>query len=144
MKKRLKNLKILEKINKQSLDESTLKLSHLRKEKIDLEHKHDFLREKEIVEKTLSSNQPELGITLGAFTQNLLKQREQIAIELKELSSKETIILDDIHSLYQEGKKIEKMIEETQRIILFEENKKEQKTLDQLAEIQHQGNELFR
>lgn len=139
MNKKIKGLETLEKINDHKLDQLRLELSQMRLREEELQKMRCVLLDREMAEKTITSDYPQLGLTLGAYMQSNGEQQRAIGSELTQLAADMETILEDIRDLYQEGKKLETVIKQANQEIKKEELNQEQKVMDHLAEIRQRA-----
>lgn len=137
MKKKIKGLETLEKINDHKLDQLRLALSQMRSREEELHQMRCTLLDREMAEKSITSDHPQLGQTLGAYMKRSGEQQQAIGCELIQLTADMEGILEEIRDLYQEGKKLETVIKQANQEIKKEELNQEQKVMDHLAEIRH-------
>ena len=137
MNKKIKGLKTLEKINDHKLDELRLILSQLRAREEALQQEKTIQREREMREKSITSNHPHLGQTLSAYMESIDLKLKAIGREIDQINLDVESILDEMRDLYQNGKKLESVIHQVNQEIKKEELRQEQKIMDHLAEIRH-------
>lgn len=142
MKRKIKGLNTLEKINKHKLDQLRISLSQLRDRDDVLQKLFVQLQQQELVEKSISSDNHQWGQTLNAFMQKNNHQQQAITQERTQLKGEMEIILEEIRELYQDGKRLESVIKTTNQEIKRDELRLEQKVMDELS-IRAFTNESF-
>lgn len=137
MNKKIKGLETLEKINDHKLDELRLTLSKLRLREEQIHQEKTVLREREMREKSITSDHPYLGQTLAAYMEYIDLQLRAIDSEIQQLNSDMETILEEMRDLYQNGKKLESVINQINQEIKKDDLRQEQKVMDHLAEVRH-------